>query len=197
MKYRSHARENKALDAFRLLQNYDHEIERGEHQRETGICTPLGRLPSINILYFLDTYTLSTRRWSQRVWSARRLFLLLLQLSDSVLAWVGRNGSTKILLNCLYYYNLSRIDLVILSAPYSDVLANTFLNLKIKTIIVINNKHRIDGDNLSRWFCCEFFQRILQGKTIQEAFDISLANIPEKRKTTCNLFCYYHSHKKC
>ena len=92
--------------------------------------------------------------------------------------------------------NLSRIDLVILSAPYSDVFAKTFLKLKVKTVIVINNKHRIDGDNLSRWFCREFYQQILQGKTIQEAFDFSLANISEKRKTTCNVCCCYHSHKK-
>lgn len=92
--------------------------------------------------------------------------------------------------------DLSRIDLVILSAPYSEVFAKAFLKLKVKSVIIINSKHKIDGDYLSRWFCREFYQQILQGKTIQEAFDFSLANVSEKRKTTGNVCCCFHSHRK-
>lgn len=94
----------------------------------------------------------------------------------------------------LFHIPLSKqepVDIIFLSACHSESIANVFLETQAKCVICVNAKTKI-LDETAQNFAKKFYQNLLEGKTIQDAFKSSKTIVQSENGECC---CCSHLHK--
>ena len=115
-----------------------------------------------------------------------------------------KNGQKKkITINTLDFIlqsaciNLNHIDLVIVSTCYSETFGKKFLEYGAKNVIYINGLTEVI-DRISVLFVKYFYQKLLEGKTIEESYENTIKEMKSDEEIILlnkNSCCCNHYHK--
>ena len=92
---------------------------------------------------------------------------------------------------------LSNIDLVVLSSCYSEIAGKLFYNNGAKNVICIDENFPI-SNTASLNFAISFYQKLIDCKSIRDAFKYTIDELTEQDKKIKNdskCCCYVHEHR--
>jgi len=102
--------------------------------------------------------------------------------------------TTSRLEEMLKFQDLSETKLVFINACHSENVARVFLKYNVNCIIVIESMHKIE-DSYARVFSNYFYTQLIEGKTINQAFQNAITQLRMVNIDSPESCCCSHPHK--
>jgi energy-coupling factor transporter ATP-binding protein EcfA2 len=90
--------------------------------------------------------------------------------------------------------NLSDIRLVFINACHSEAIGRAFLELGVRSVIVASSEHKLN-DEFAKVFSKLFYDELLEGKTIGEAFENARVQLKAVNLDASDSCCCGHEHE--
>ena len=91
--------------------------------------------------------------------------------------------------------DLSKIKLIFVNACHSESVARVFLEFGVECIVVVASLHKIN-DQFAKTFSKLFYTELIEGKTINEAFNNSKVQLKAAHLDAPDSCCCGHRHKE-